>query len=165
MNIVWLNEHACADRTLTGGKAAHLSRLGTICRVPPGFCITSVAFEHAAAVGLIRDSSAPQPMPPAPSALHASPLQREVAAAYQALCERVGQNAAATAVRSSGVDEDGADASFAGQHETFLNLIGIDAITSAVVRCWASASAPRVLAYRRRHGLRWNSHWPCWSNT
>ena len=57
------------------------------------------------------------------------------------------------AVRSSAVDEDGATASFAGQHETYLNIVGADAIIQAVTRCWESARSERALEYRRQHGL------------
>jgi pyruvate,water dikinase len=57
------------------------------------------------------------------------------------------------AVRSSAVDEDGATASFAGQHETYLNIVGADAILQAVTRCWESARSERALEYRRRQGL------------
>ena len=122
MSIVWLDEQACADGRLTGGKAAGLSRLGTICRIPPGFCLTTAAFEQALAAGLIPELSAPEPA--GAVAFRESALYRTVLAAYQALSQRMGQAAAATAVRSSGVDEDGADASFAGQHETYLNIDG-----------------------------------------
>jgi phosphoenolpyruvate synthase/pyruvate phosphate dikinase len=64
-----------------------------------------------------------------------------------------GQDQPAVAVRSSAVDEDGADTSFAGQHDTYLNIVGAEAVCEAVLRCWASAKAPRVLEYRRQHGL------------
>jgi pyruvate,water dikinase len=56
-------------------------------------------------------------------------------------------------VRSSAVDEDGATASFAGQHETYLNIVGADAIIQAVTRCWESARSERALEYRRQQGL------------
>jgi phosphoenolpyruvate synthase/pyruvate phosphate dikinase len=57
------------------------------------------------------------------------------------------------AVRSSAVDEDGAAASFAGQHETYLNIVGADSIVKAVARCWESARSERALEYRRKQGL------------
>lgn len=57
------------------------------------------------------------------------------------------------AVRSSAVDEDGAASSFAGQHETYLNLCGVDEVLGAVRRCWESARSERALEYRRHHGL------------
>ncbi len=59
----------------------------------------------------------------------------------------------AVAVRSSAVEEDGAGASFAGQHETYLNIVCADAIVQAVARCWESAQSERALEYRRQHGL------------
>jgi pyruvate,water dikinase len=57
------------------------------------------------------------------------------------------------AVRSSAVDEDGAKASFAGQHETYLNIVGADAIIQAVTKCWESAHSDHALEYRRIQGL------------
>jgi pyruvate,water dikinase len=57
------------------------------------------------------------------------------------------------AVRSSALDEDGDLTSFAGQHETELNVVGIEAVLGAVARCWASGRTERALTYRRRQGL------------
>ncbi len=57
------------------------------------------------------------------------------------------------AVRSSAIDEDGTLASFAGQHATYLNVVGVDAVAAAVVRCWASLASEQTHAYRRQHGL------------
>ncbi len=51
------------------------------------------------------------------------------------------------------MDEDGAAASFAGQHETFLNIVGVNSILQAVTRCWESARSERALDYRRKQGL------------
>jgi phosphoenolpyruvate synthase/pyruvate phosphate dikinase len=56
-------------------------------------------------------------------------------------------------VRSSALDEDGDLASFAGQHETELNLVGVDDVLGAVARCWASGRNERALAYRKQQGL------------
>jgi pyruvate,water dikinase len=51
------------------------------------------------------------------------------------------------------VDEDGGDASFAGQHETFLNVVGLDPLLEAIGRCWESFTAPNAIEYRRKQGL------------
>ena len=51
------------------------------------------------------------------------------------------------------MDEDGATASFAGQHETYLNIVGADAIMEAITRVWDSARSERALEYRRQQGL------------
>ncbi|MCA9680182.1 MAG: hypothetical protein KC464_34455, partial [Myxococcales bacterium] len=59
---------------------------------------------------------------------------------------------APVAVRSSGLDEDGADSSFAGQHDTFL-FVDAAGLADAVARCWRSAFSERALFYRARKGL------------
>jgi pyruvate,water dikinase len=51
------------------------------------------------------------------------------------------------------LDEDGGVASFAGQHQTILNVVGADALEKAIVRCWRSLHDERALAYRAQHGL------------
>jgi len=56
----------------------------------------------------------------------------------------------AVAIRSSATAEDLSDASFAGQQESFLSVIGSDAVRSHVVRCWASLYSPQAIEYRRR---------------
>lgn len=128
-NILWLGESACHDRTVVGGKAANLSRLAATHRIPPGFCLTTAAFDRARTNG-------PNPFK-LPSA-----LRDELAAAYSEL-----------AGRSSAVDEDGVAASFAGQHESYLNVVGPEAVAGAVQSCWESAYTSRAVEYRRRQDL------------
>jgi len=120
---------------MVGGKAANLSRLAADYRVPPGFCLTAAAFQEA---GLENQGG---------------PLFDEIAAAYQALAELSGGAEPSVAVRSSAIDEDGQAISFAGQYESILNVVGTEAIVEAIGRCWASANADRVRAYRRERGL------------
>ena len=57
------------------------------------------------------------------------------------------------AVRSSAVDEDGADASFAGQHQTLLNVSSTDGLTRAIREIWWSANSDSAITYRKRVGL------------
>jgi pyruvate,water dikinase len=140
MDIAWLGEPACADRALTGGKAAALSALVAVGGVPPGFCVTSTA---AARWWPLVAESGDVP----------AGLRTIVAVAYRALAERCGEAAPAVAVRSSAVDEDSAAASFAGQHESYLNVAGADAVAAAVVRCWRSGRSGRAVAYREQNGL------------
>jgi pyruvate,water dikinase len=135
MGILWLGEAACHDATLVGGKAAHLSRLAARYPVPPGFCLP-VGSEVAGDERWVGGDGA--------SAL---------LAAYRDLGRRCGVAEARVAVRSSATDEDGQAVSFAGQHETYLNVVGEMALVEAVGRCLASAWTPRALAYRRDHGL------------
>ncbi|MGE3912669.1 MAG: PEP/pyruvate-binding domain-containing protein [Chloroflexota bacterium] len=135
--IVWLGEPLAESRDLVGGKVGPLSRLAASFRVPPGFCLTTEAHQLA----LVGCDVLP------------AAIQHSVAEAYHRLSAETGLDAPAVAVRSSAVDEDGADTSFAGQHDTYLNVIGAEAVGSAIVRCWDSARAPRVMEYRRQHGL------------
>jgi pyruvate,water dikinase len=147
--IVWLGESVAEVKSLVGGKVAPLSRLAAQFRAPPGFCLTTHAYDLAGALANQAGTSAGvADGPELPDW-----LRHAVAAAYQRLAEITGIEQPAVAVRSSAVDEDGADTSFAGQHDTYLNVVGVEAVCEAIVRCWASARAPRALEYRRQHGL------------
>ncbi len=133
VTIAWLGDGAAGEAALVGGKAASLSRLVAHHAVPPGFVLTACALELAAA-DLARGE-----VP--------APLRDEIAAAYETL------GGGRVAVRSSAVDEDGDAHSFAGQHETFLNIEGADAVCESVALCFASAFSERALEYRARVGL------------
>jgi pyruvate,water dikinase len=77
----------------------------------------------------------------------------ELIAAYGELAKHCGEDQLCVAVRSSAIDEDGSAASFAGQYETYLNVVGVEAIAEAITNCWASAGSERVMEYRQRYGL------------
>src|SRR5688500_13514740 len=113
MNILWLGDSACEDVLLVGGKATNLSRLAAHFCVPPGFCVTTGAYETALSPG---EEPGPPPVP--------ARLAEEIASAYAELGKRCGVDNPPVAVRSSGVGEDGSSAAFAGLHETFLNVSG-----------------------------------------
>jgi len=132
MNLLWLGDPRSFDVALVGGKAANLSRLARAShRVPDGFCIPVTVMNE----------------------VHPHDLRGDISAAAAGLMACHSLTELVVAVRSSAVDEDGADASFAGQHETYLNIAGEEAIMEAIVRCWESARSERALAYRRRQGL------------
>ena len=141
--IVHLNELTRADVGRAGGKAANL---GELLRagfdIPDGFVLAPAAYEHSLAASdgsLERLDVRIGSLPPDLFAALAATLElfRDVP----------------MAVRSSAVDEDGTAASFAGQHETYLNVRGPAAVAEAIVRCWESARTERALEYRQRHGL------------
>ncbi len=132
MDILWLGEETCHDVTLTGGKAASLSLLSSRFRVQPGFCVTTSAFRKWRGDGV---TTCPED------------LNKLLGTAWDRL-ESDCEGACRVAVRSSAVDEDGQQASFAGQYETFLNIESIEALADAVVRCWASAETERAIHYR-----------------
>lgn len=132
MNLLWLGDPKSFDVALVGGKAANLSRLARMYhRVPDGFSLPVNVMDE----------------------VHPSDLRNEIIAAISDLMNCHGLPDFIAAVRSSAVDEDGATASFAGQHETYLNIVGADAILQAVTRCWESARSEHALDYRRRQGL------------
>ena len=112
--VLWLGEPGAGRREVVGGKAAGLSRLAARHRVPPGFVLALEGAELPAAA------------------------RSQVTAAYRRLGTLTGEERPAVAVRSSAVDEDGAEASFAGQHDTFLNVAGAEQVWWAVARCVAS---------------------------
>ena len=118
MSILWLDETDCQNVRATGGKASALSRLFHRYPVPPGFCFTAKASD------------------------------KSIAEAYEKLGEKCKINHPPTAVRSSAMDEDGMEASFAGQYETYLNIVGASGVIEAARRCFESAGSDRVAAYR-----------------
>jgi len=146
--IAWLDEPAGRNLALAGGKVANLSRLAAGHPVPPGFCLTTMAFEAVITADFGRDIQTIQAAARLPATIRDGLVR-----AYQMLAGRCGIAEPSVAVRSSAVDEDGQAVSFAGQHDTYLNVVGVDAVEVAVLRCWASARSKRALAYRRRQGL------------
>jgi pyruvate,water dikinase len=141
MELVWLGDSAASDSGLVGGKVAALSRLATRYLVPPGFCLTTVAYDQWCPEGKLANPGL------------APPLYTRVATAYAMLATGSLQAEPSVAVRSSAVEEDGQTTSFAGQFESYLNIVGTNAIVAAIARCWATAQQARVRAYRHQHGL------------
>ena len=133
-SVVWLGESLAADSGLVGPKAAHLARLASAHPVPPGFCLTAEAYLIAAREGGLNER-----------------LVRQVSEAYERLID--GHVRKAVAVRSSAIDEDGPSTSFAGQHDTHLNVEGLEAVLTAIDGTWRSLRSDAAMAYRRRHGL------------
>jgi phosphoenolpyruvate synthase/pyruvate phosphate dikinase len=153
---------------VVGGKGAHLGELSRIegLHVPAGFCVTTDAFKRIMAEapsiddlldrlsrlkpderGAIRALSAE-----IRSTLEGTAIPDDLAAAITRPLARLGEQAA-YAVRSSATAEDLPTASFAGQQDTYLNVVGQAAILEHVGRCWASLFTERAVTYRLRNGL------------
>ncbi|GGS45473.1 rifamycin-inactivating phosphotransferase [Actinokineospora fastidiosa] len=159
------------DRTqvsVVGGKGAHLGELSRIegVRVPAGFCVTTDAFrrvmadtpsigeqvEHLAGLGPddregIRARSAE-----IRRVIEDIAMPDDLAAAITGAVAGLGADVAC-AVRSSATAEDLPGASFAGQQDTYLNVVGSAAVLRHVSRCWASLFTERAVAYRLRNGF------------
>ena len=147
------------DPAAAGGKALNL---GVLARagfpVPPGFCITTAAYERVTADPQVRAAiDALVAAPPGGGqraelagrvrdALTAAPVPGSLAAAITAAYRELGEPP--VAVRSSATAEDLPYASFAGQQDTYLGVAGPDAVLDAVRRCWASLWTDRAVAYR-----------------
>ncbi|GAC1667378.1 MAG: phosphoenolpyruvate synthase [Ktedonobacteraceae bacterium] len=155
------------DRTalaLVGGKAANLGELvGAKLPVPPGVCITTRAyalateqagFDAILTTHLDIGSSPEQLARAARTCLLSSPIPPVVASAIADAYQQLGAGQTIpVAVRSSATSEDLPDASFAGQQESYLNVVGIEAILDAVRRCWASLWTERAISYRNHFGI------------
>ncbi|MGW4236080.1 rifamycin-inactivating phosphotransferase [Streptomyces sp. NPDC004749] len=153
---------------LVGGKGAHLGGLSRIegIRVPGGFCVTTDAFRRVMAQAPSIDGQLDQ----------LSRLDPDDGEAIRALSARIRRTIegiaipgdlvtaitralaglgeqAACAVRSSATAEDLPTASFAGQQDTYLNVVGPTAVLQHVSRCWASLFTERAVTYRRRNGI------------
>ena len=136
-----------AEMALAGGKGASLARLISAgFPVPPGFVVTTTAYADAIDAAGLPGADPEQMRQQIPSMPVPEQLETQVAEAYRQL------GAPRVAVRSSGTAEDLADASFAGQHDTFLNVTGEQSVIAAVRDCWASLWTPRAVAYRQRYG-------------
>ncbi|MFN2323840.1 MAG: PEP/pyruvate-binding domain-containing protein [Trueperaceae bacterium] len=133
--VLALGDARAADPAVVGPKAAHLSALSATHPVPPGFCLTADAYRRAERAGGIDPE-----------------LSQAIVDAYAQLVGDA-DPPPPVAVRSSALDEDGPGASFAGQHETILGVVGLDAVLEAITRTWASLQSDVALAYRRDHGL------------
>ena len=140
MKTLSLGAPGSDNASAVGNKAANLARLSAYFRVPPGFCIDTSVYE---ALGSAAGVNGPD----------RRELRAIVDEGYRSLAERTGVLDPLVAVRSSAIGEDGAESSFAGQHETILNVRGVEAVTDAVLECWRSAANERATAYRATRGI------------
>src|SRR5262245_54891629 len=151
---------------LAGGKGANLARLlGASFSVPGGFIITTRAYQAYVAANNLENwivEAARSPRPDDPATLDEA--SGAIRARFDAgvmppmLADAISHAYASigcppAAVRSSATTEDLPEASFAGQQDTFLNVVGNEALLKAVVRCWSSLWTARAIGYRARNGI------------
>jgi pyruvate, water dikinase len=170
--VRWFDDIRLKDVPAVGGKTASLGELHALLtgRVPDGFALTAEAYRAALAAAGVenelrrllssfdhhdvvmlaeRAATARQLVYDATGNLQ---LCAEIAAAYRQLEQKCGAKTA-VAVRSSATAEDLPTASFAGQHESFLNVRGEDAVIEACRRCFASIFTDRAIVYRIDNGF------------
>jgi pyruvate,water dikinase len=154
--------------SLVGGKAANLGDMARAgLPVPPGFCVTTAAYALVAggadleptlaALATTRADDTARLAELATAArdrLLSVPVPAVVAEAITAAYRALGNDESVpVAVRSSATAEDLPYASFAGQQDTYLNIVGVEAVLDAVRRCWASLWTDRAVSYRVRNGI------------
>jgi len=174
--ILWFENYQPTDAPVVGGKNASLGTLfGAGLPVPPGFAVSADCYRKALADGgiagqldaLIAAVDPADPASVAAAGAHAraligsldapAGLAAAIRAAYAELGARCGGTSPGdanvpVAVRSSATCEDQPDASFAGEHDTYLWVRGGDAVVDCVLRCWASLFTDRGIAYRLERG-------------
>ncbi len=164
--VSWFADIRITDRPTVGGKGASLGELTHAgIDVPPGFVVTTAAFElflqaleerspvraliepldenDLDAVTVVskrlRQRVVEEPLPPS--------VEQAILDAHAQL------NAATVAVRSSATTEDAEDASFAGLQDTFLWVLDAQDTVTRVRECWGSLYSVESIVYRRKHGL------------
>ena len=150
------------DLDLVGGKGANLGEMSKAgFPVPPGFCVTTSAFEEFIATAPDSDAiyalldtvniddidSVREIGEHVRQTLLEVPMLEKIAETVRQIWQEIGADDA-YAVRSSATAEDLPDASFAGQQDTYLNIIGEGALLDAVRRCWVSLFTERAILYR-----------------
>ncbi len=154
--------------TLAGGKAANLGALSKIkeIQVPDGFCVTTKAYKKVtknngeldALLGELSRFKAEEREKISKvsanirRAIGSMPIPNDIAEAITDYLGNFGEKDA-FAVRSSATAEDLRGASFAGQQDTYLNIIGKEAILKHISKCWASLFTNRAVIYRLQNGF------------
>ena len=142
-----LQQLSVSDEPSFGGKSSNLGELlAAEIPVPPGFAISTAAYEAFVAQNGLHETVAAA-SPATADALRAAPIPDEITTQVAEQYARLGDDVP-VAVRSSAVGEDSAEATFAGQQETYLWVRGADSVCEAVRDCWASLYGPTAISYR-----------------
>ena len=168
MAVAWFKDVGIADRPTVGGKGGSLGELTRAgIAVPPGFVVTTAAFEQ-----FLEALEAREPVRVRVAALDSNnlgaatrlseelrrrvieePMPAEVEQTIRAALAELSPNAEPVAVRSSATTEDAEDASFAGLQDTFLWVLGADQMVARVRECWGSLYSVESMTYRLKHAI------------
>jgi pyruvate,water dikinase len=166
--VIGFQEIDRTDIGMVGGKGASLGELSRLegVRVPDGFCVSTEAFQRVlgteSAIGglldrlallKVEDREAIRELAAAIcGVIEGIVIPEDIQEAITRFLARLGEQEA-YAVRSSATAEDLPAASFAGQQDSYLNVIGKPAILKHISRCWASLFTARAVSYRIQHGF------------
>ena len=174
--ILWFSEVRKVDVAKVGGKNASLGEMYSLLtqkgiNIPNGFATTAEAYRYFTSYNKIDvkleklfknlDLKKLENVQKAgklarkwiSSGKFPEDLEKDILIAYKKLEEEYGKNVD-IAVRSSATAEDLPDASFAGQHESYLNVSGEKALLKAVKNCFSSLFTDRAISYRREKGFK-----------
>jgi len=172
--VEWFENLRRTDIPLVGGKNANLGEMISAgIPVPPGFAVTAYAYrKFIEETGIaekiyqiiretVREQNDPKQYEEASKRIRAliestsmpKEIENAVREAYRELCRKLNAERVPVAVRSSATAEDLPDASFAGQQETYLNVVGEDEVIEKTVKCWSSLFTPRAIFYRTQKGF------------
>ncbi len=164
--VAWFKDVGIADRPTVGGKGGSLGELTRAgIGVPPGFVVTTSAFEQVLAALEAREPVRSKVAALDPNDLGAAtilsedlrrrvieePMPEAVEQAIRAAHAELSPNGEPVAVRSSATTEDAEDASFAGLQDTFLWVLGADQMVAKVRECWGSLYSVESMTYRLKH--------------
>jgi pyruvate,water dikinase len=165
-DVLWFKDVGKHDTPSAGGKGANLGEMTQAqIPVPPGFIVSAQAYtrfiEQAGLRPVIEKLLSPldyndsaqlqRVSEQIKSLIRSTPVPQQIAAEIKKAYRQLGDGL--VAVRSSATAEDLADASFAGQQATFLNIVGEDEVVDAVRACWASLFEARAIFYRADKGF------------
>jgi pyruvate,water dikinase len=174
--VLWFKDLRIEDIPLVGGKNASLGEMYAELtkkgvRIPNGFAVTATAYQY-----LLKQSGIEPEMRSLLKGLDITnvrllaergkkirelirraefpdDLRDAIVTAYRKLSKEYHDSEVDVAVRSSATAEDLPEASFAGQQETFLNIVGEHALLDACRNCFASLFTNRAIVYRQQHGF------------
>jgi pyruvate,water dikinase len=160
------------DVDVAGGKGANLGELTQAgISVPPGFVVTAATYKKFIeetgisdeimdilnALDVNQNKELQEASRRIKKIIINTPMaietRRIITEAYNALCVRIGVEDVFVAVRSSATAEDLPEASFAGQQDTYLNIIGEEDVLKYVQKCWASLFEARAIFYREENNF------------
>lgn len=166
--VLGFEEMEKAQLLLVGGKGLHLGELSNLkgIQVPDGFCVTTAGYQKAVeqneALYVLLDQLSMLTLEDREQLVEISRQLRQTIMEAEIPCDVVNEvsdylsrlgEAHAYAVRSSATAEDLPHASFAGQHDTYLHIIGKEAILQHISKCWASLFTDPAVTYRMQNGI------------